>query len=67
MEETNLARIRKERNMTQKQLAEASGVSIRKIQDYEQGHRFINNVAAITAYKLATALMVPVGAILELQ
>ena len=67
MEQTNLARIRKERNMTQKQVAEASGVSIRNIQDYEQGHRFINNVAAITVYRLATALNVTSGAILELQ
>ena len=52
----NLQRIRKERGMSQSQLAEASGVSIRMIQYYEQGANDINKAEAQTVWKLAQAL-----------
>ena len=64
---TNLQRIRKERGLTQKALAEQSGVSIRMVQFYEQGLKDINKASAITVYKLACALTVEMGAIMELQ
>lgn len=64
---TNLQRIRKERGLTQKELANKSGINIRMVQHYEQGMKDINKANAITVYKLACALTVDMGAILELQ
>ena len=64
---TNLQRIRKERGLTQKALAQQSGVSIRMIQHYEQGIKDINKASAITVYNLAKALMVEMATLLELQ
>lgn len=51
-----LQEIRKSAGMSQSQLAEASGVNVRLIQDYEQGHKNINAAKAITLYKLSKAL-----------
>ncbi len=48
-EDTNLARIRKTANLSQKKLAEYSNVSLRSIQLYEQRRLDINTAAA---YKL---------------
>ena len=63
---TNLKRIRLDRGLTQKQLADLSGISIRKIQDYEQGHAPINKAAAITVKQLADALNVSMDKLLEI-
>lgn len=64
---TNLKRIRKERGLTQPQLAEASGVNVRMIQHYEQGFKDINGASALTVYKLAEALGTTVGELLEIE
>lgn len=64
---TNLKRIRKESKLTQKALSELSGVNIRLIQDYEQGHKDINVAVALSVYKLAEALNCSVGDILEIK
>lgn len=53
---SNLKTIRENRDFSQAKLAEASGVSIRMIQYYEQGFKDINKAQAITVYKLADAL-----------
>ncbi len=53
---SNLKRIREERNLTQAQLSEKSGVNLRMIQHYEQGVKDINNARGITVLKLANAL-----------
>lgn len=53
---TNLKRIRTESGRTQKEIAENAGVSLRSLQEYEQGRKPINKVAAITLYELAKAL-----------
>lgn len=53
---SNLKTIRENRDFSQAKLAEASGVSIRMIQYYEQGFKDINKAQAITVYKLAEAL-----------
>ncbi len=53
---TNLQRIRKERGLTQKQLAEKSGVSLKMIQKYETGAKNINHARALTVFRLAYAL-----------
>lgn len=64
---TNLKETRKIKGMSQKELSERSGVNIRLIQDYEQGHKQINNAKAITVYKLSEALGCNVWEILELD
>lgn len=42
--------------ITQKQVAQAAGISPRTYQDYEQGSKDINKAAALTVYRLAAAL-----------
>lgn len=64
---TNLKETRKIKGMSQKELSDRSGVNIRLIQDYEQGHKSINNAKAITVYKLSEALGCNVWEILELD
>lgn len=54
--ETPLKRIRRLRNLSQKQLADLSGVKLRSIQCYEQGDININNAQAETLYALAKVL-----------
>lgn len=53
---TRLKRIRKERNLTQRELSAASGVSLRMIQLYEQRKNDINAAQASTVIKLAQVL-----------
>ena len=52
----NLKKMRMEKGMSQSALAEASGVSVRMIQHYEQGFRDINKAEALTVLRLADAL-----------
>lgn len=47
---------REDRGLTQKALAEKSGVALRQIQLFEQGERDINHAKAITVIQLAEAL-----------
>ena len=60
-----LQRIRKRAGLSQSQLAELSGVSLRMVQKYEIGDRDINNASAITVYKLAQSLKVNVEDLLS--
>lgn len=53
---SNLKRLRTNKNITQAQLSELSGVSVRVIQNYEQGIRDINKAQANTVLILAKAL-----------
>lgn len=62
----NLKRIREERGLTQKRLAEVSGVNLRMIQHYEQGYKDINKAEALTVYTLSKALKCKVADLLEL-
>lgn len=62
---TNLKRIREASGLSQSKLSEASGVSIRMIQHYEQGVKDINSAAALTVNKLAQALDCTVEDLLE--
>lgn len=52
----NLKKIRVCKGISQKKLADASGVSVRIIQHYEQWFRDINKAQAATVYQLAKAL-----------
>lgn len=53
---SNLKRLRTESNLSQSKLSELSGVNVRLIQDYEQGHKNINHAKAITLYQLSQTL-----------
>ena len=64
---SNLKNMRQRKDMSQRQLAEASGVSIRMIQYYEQGKNDINKAEALTVYRLAHALCCRVEDLLELE
>lgn len=54
--ETNLKRIRMSYGITQVELAERSGVSLRSIQMYEQRNKNINKANADTLYQIAKVL-----------
>ncbi len=54
--ETNLSRLRKARGLSQKELAETSGVALRMIQLYEQKQNDINKAQASSLQSLAQAL-----------
>ena len=64
---TNLKRIRTAAGLSQSQLAELSGMSLRSLQHYEQGSRDINKAQGQTLLCLARALKVTIEDILELK
>ena len=51
-----LREIRKERNLTQKELAQRSGVNFRSLQDYEQGHKKLTSANGDILLRLSTVL-----------
>lgn len=53
---SNLKSVREMKEMTQKELAEKSGINIRMIEHYEQGSKNIRKASAETVYHLAKAL-----------
>ena len=63
---SNLKRIRTEAKLSQSKLSDLSGVNVRLIQDYEQGHKPINHAKAITIFKLSEALGCDIKDLLEL-
>lgn len=65
--ENKLKTVRKKKGLSQIQLSENSGVSIRMIQHYEQGFRDINKAQASTIYKLARALGCSMEDIIEIE
>ena len=62
---TNLQYYRNLKRISQAELAERSGVSLRTLQDYEQGNRDINKAQVSTVVRLADVLCVPVKDLLE--
>ena len=61
-----LKQIRQSKGLTQKELAEATGISLRTLQHYEQGSKDLNMAAAITVYAIASALGVKVEDLLDI-
>lgn len=51
-----LAEIRKSCHMSQRELAAASGVNFRSLQDYEQGHKNLASAGADVLLRLSTVL-----------
>ena len=64
---SKLKEVRQAKGLTQKQLAEATGNSLRTLQHYEQGSKDPNQAAAITVYGLAKALGVRIEDLLEIE
>ena len=64
--ETKLKTVRKEKGLTQRGLAEATGINLRTLQHYEQGSKDLNMAAAITVYAIAEALQVRMEELLDL-
>ena len=62
---TNLKQYRVMRGLTQLELSVRSGISLRTLQDYEQGRKPINQAAAIKVCKLAEILDCNVWELLE--
>ena len=58
---------RQSAGLTQAQLAEKSGVSIRVIQSLEQGYRSINRSEALLVWRLAVGLGCDISEILEAE
>lgn len=63
--DTNLKRLRKATNLSQRELAEMSGVPLRTIQQYEQRQKNINKAQAEYLVMLAKALCCEADALLE--
>lgn len=57
---TNLKRYRENKNLSQRQLSEQTGVNLRTLQDYEQGRKPLGQAAALTVLRIAKALGVTV-------
>lgn len=56
---------RESAGLSQADLAEASGVSLRMIQYYEQGFKDINRAAVVTIKRLADALKCEIDELIE--
>lgn len=65
--ESKLQKFRKNKGLSQNQLAKISGINVRSLQKYETGERDINRVAGITLHKLAQALECNIEDLLELE
>lgn len=53
---SRLKELRKGKNLTQKELAEMAGVSIKALQAYEQDFRPLGRASALDVYQIAKAL-----------
>lgn len=51
-----LRELRKQRNLTQKELSQKSGVNFRSLQDYEQGHKKLASANGDILLRLSTVL-----------
>lgn len=60
-----LRELRIQSGMTQSQLAEYSGINLRSLQDYEQGHKSLASAKGETLYRLSNVLGYSINAILE--
>lgn len=63
--ETNLKRIRTAYGVTQAELSERSGVSLRSIQMYKQRNKNINKASVDTVYSLAKVFVCTMEDLIE--
>lgn len=66
-EESRLARLRAYAGLSQRLLAERSGVSVRMIEQYEQRKKDINRASSSTVYQLSRALNCRMEDLLEIS
>lgn len=64
---TNLQSIRLSKNMSQSELAKASGISLRSIQGYESEGRDINKASGLTLFTLSEVLRCDIKDLMELD
>lgn len=64
---TNLQKIRLDKGLTQKQLAEQAQVHLRMVQNYEERTRNINGAAVMTVYRMAQVLECEITDIIEFE
>lgn len=64
--ETTLKRVRSSKGFTQRGLSEATGISLRTIQHWEQGSKDFSQAAALTVYKVSQVLGVEMIELLDL-
>lgn len=62
-----LKQIREAAGITQAELAKATGISVRVLQNYEQGTRPLNGARAITVYRISKALQCTVEDLLDID
>lgn len=62
-----LKELRIKNNLSQSQLANQAGISVRTLQDYEQERKNINCAKAITVYKLSKILNCNIEDILKIK
>lgn len=62
-----LKELRKNKKISQKELAEKAGVSLKALQAYEQNYRPIGRASALDVYQIAKALGTTVEDILEVE
>ena len=65
-QETTLKRVRASKGFTQKSLSEATGISLRTIQHWEQGSKDFNQAAAMTVYEVSQVLGVDMLDLLDI-
>lgn len=63
--ESNLKRLRAQANLSQSELANFANISVRTIQELEQGRKDINKAQIDTLLPIALALHVPIEALVE--
>ena len=63
--ESNLKRLRIQAGLSQSELANFANISIRTIQELEQGRKDINKAQIDTLLPIATALHVPIETLVE--
>ena len=65
--ETTLKRVRISKGLTQRELAEKTGISLRTIQHWEQGSKDFNQAAGMTVYIVSQALGVDMLDLLDIE
>lgn len=64
---TKLKETRKNKGLSQKELAERAGISLKALQAYEQNYRPLERASALDVYNIAKALDTTIEDLLELE
>lgn len=64
---SKLKELRKTKNLTQKDLAELAGVSLKALQAYEQDYRPLGGASVMDVYHIARVLGTTIEDLLELE